>query len=80
MTNQEGEVNRGSIFGNPAGVLGLKHEREVMVQMFKPKMLQEDYSLAKLQEAVKQDPAVSTQGWESCLQQESSKFRNFPGS
>ena len=41
---------------------GLKHELEMMVSMFNPKPLQKAYSLAKLQEAVKQDPIVSTQG------------------
>ena len=33
----------------------MNHELEMMVQMFNPKILQEAYSLAKLQKAIKQD-------------------------
>ena len=35
---------------------GLKHELEMVVRMFNPKKLQEAYSLAKLQDALKNDP------------------------
>ena len=35
---------------------GLKHEVEMLVRMFNPKTLQEAYSLAKLQEALRQRP------------------------
>ena len=34
---------------------GLRHDIEMIVRMFNPRNLQEAYSLAKLQEAVKQD-------------------------
>ena len=41
---------------------GLRHEMEMMVRMFNPKTLQEAYSLAKLQEAVRQDLGGASQG------------------
>ena len=41
---------------------GLKHDMEMMVRLFNPKTLQEAYSLAKLQEAVKSDPTMHGQG------------------
>ena len=41
---------------------GMNHELEMMVQMFNPKTLQEAYSLAKLQEAIKQDSVGAVQG------------------
>ena len=41
---------------------GMNHELEMMVQMFNPKTLQEAYSLAKLQEAIKQDYVGAIQG------------------
>ena len=37
---------------------GLKHDMEIMVRMFNPKTLQEAYSLAKLQEALKNEPEM----------------------
>ena len=41
---------------------GLEHELEMMVRMFNPKTLKEAYLLAKLQDAVKSDPAGHEQG------------------
>ena len=41
---------------------GLKHEMEVMVRMFNPKSLQEAYSLAKLQDSLKQVNQVGGKG------------------
>ena len=41
-------------------LVGLRHEIEMMVRMFNPKTLQDAYSLAKLQEAVRVGPV--TQG------------------
>ena len=41
---------------------GLKHEIEMMVRMFNPKTLQDACSLAKLQDALKNDPAIISQG------------------
>ena len=35
---------------------GLRHEVEMMVRMFNPRTLQDAYSLAKLQEALRKDP------------------------
>ena len=35
---------------------GLRHEMEMMVRMFNPGTLQDAYSLAKLQEALRKDP------------------------
>ena len=37
----------------------LKHDMEMMVRMFNPQNLEDAYSLAKLQEALKNDPAIS---------------------
>ena len=104
IINKKGGVNKGSILGNPAGVLddveefkelkqidplkdylkafeellvkvqisegqalncflaSMNHELKMMVRMFNPKTLQEAYSLAKLQEAIKQDSVGAIQG------------------
>ena len=43
-------------------LMGLKHEIEMMVRMFNPKTLQDACSLAKLQDALKNDPIVISQG------------------
>ena len=40
---------------------GLNHEIELMVHMFNPKTLQKVGSLAKLQEALKNDPSTPSQ-------------------
>ena len=41
---------------------GLRHEIEMMVRKFNPKILQDACSLAKLQDALKNDPVVISQG------------------
>ena len=42
-------------------LVGLKHEIEMMVRMSNPKTLQEAYSLAELQESLKNGPSMQGQ-------------------
>ena len=57
----EGLLDRAQLIGSQAlscFLTGLKHELEVVVRMFNLKNLQDAFALAKLQDSLKNDPAV----------------------
>ena len=57
----EGLLDRAQLSGSQAlscFLAGLKHELEVVVRMFNPKNLQDAFALAKLQDFLKNNPAV----------------------